>query len=127
MSKRWNIKDERTEVGFISTLIISFVTSRYDFVKYLCIHSQWRELVLRHCLCSCVLFPNGGYGMVRYIDVHLAYELSSTWYNTRSNKQEERIFSSNRLVCTTSFDSRDYGVRPNRWQQHDRNMFRGLR
>lgn len=115
MSQRRNIKDERTEVRFTSTLITVFVTSRYDFVKKH-VYLQRRELVLRRCLCSCVLFPNGGYGMVCHIDVRLAHELSCTWYDTRSNKQEERLFSSNRLVCTTRFDSRDYGVRPNRRQ-----------
>lgn len=75
---------------------------------------QWGEFVLRRCLCSCVLFPDGSYGMVCYIDIRLAHELPSTWHDTRSNKQEECLFSPNRLVCTTRFDSRDHGIRPNR-------------
>lgn len=73
-----------------------------------------------------VLLSNGSGGMVRHIGVRLAHEHSSTWHDTRLDRQEECILSSNRLVCATRFDGRNHGVRQNRRQQHDGNLLRGL-
>lgn len=71
---------------------------------------------MRRRLRPCLLLINGSSGMVRHIDVRLAHELSSTWHDTRSDRQEECLLSSNRLVCATRFDGRNHGVRQNRRQ-----------
>lgn len=87
---------------------------------------RWKS-ILRRCFRLSILLTNGSCGMVRYTDVRLAHELSSTWHDTRPDRQKECLLSSNRLVHTTRFDGRDHGVRPNWRQQHDGNLFRGLR
>lgn len=82
-----------------------------DFIKYLFL--QRRKSVLRRGLHPSVLFSNSSYGMVRHIDLRLAHEFSSTWHDTRSDRQKECVLSSNCLVYTTGLDGRNHGVGSN--------------
>lgn len=101
-----------SRIHFCIEYILVSTLFRKIFI-FINIYLQRRKSVLRHCLHPSVLFSDGSRGVVRHIDVRLAHELSSTWHDTRPDRQKECLLSSNRLVCTTRLDGCNYGIRPN--------------